>query len=132
MPGLNQTAAQSAIDVIIAGGADIRLMTTSVNYDDTQTELDTKEVGTADYSAETVAQADWTTTADVPGENTTLENDVVIDFGQAENDWGTVVDVVIHDADTDEFIVADEPNDPEITIGEEVSIPAGAITYTLG
>lgn len=132
MPGLNQTAAQSAINLIIAGGADVRLMTTAVNYDDTQTELDTKEVGASDYAAVNVAEADWTTTPDATAENTTLENGALIDYGQAQNDWGTVVDVVVHDPATDEFIIADEPNDPNITLGEEVSIPAGSLTYTLG
>lgn len=130
--GFNDTAAADAISTIIAGGADVRLFTTALSYSDTQTGLDTKEVSAADYSVYSVAEADWTLTADATNEETVLENGIVVDFGQTQNDWGVVVDVAIHDPTTDSFIIADEVNDPDITTGEEVSFPIGDITYTLG
>jgi len=130
--GLNQTAASAALDLIISGGADVRLMTQDLAYNDGSAELDSKEVSAADYSAYNVAQADWNVSFDTTNNKATLENGIVVDFGETQNDWGTVVDIAIHDPATDEFIIADEPNNPEITTGEEVSFPVGDITYTLG
>ena len=130
--GLNQTAASAALDLIISGGADVRLMTEDLDYNDGSAELDSKEVSADDYSAYNVAQADWNVTFDTTDNKATLENDIVVDFGETQNDWGIVVDIAIHDPGTDEFIIADEPNNPEITTGEEVSFPVGDITYTLG
>lgn len=131
-PGFNQTAANSAIDNIIAGGADVRLFTTELSYDDTETELDSKEVSADDYSAVSVAEADWSVTPDATNNETVLENSSIVDFGESQNDWGVVVDAAIHNPATDEFIIADEVNDPDITTGEQVSYPAGEISYTLG
>lgn len=131
-PGFNQTAASSAIDNIIAGGADVRLFTTELAYGDGATELDTKEVSAADYTAVNVAEADWNVTADAANNEITLNNGAVVDFGETQNDWGVVVDAAIHDPTTDAFIIADEVNDPDITTGEDVSFPAGEIAYTLG
>jgi hypothetical protein len=130
--GLNQTAATTAVNAIISGGADVRLMTTALAYDDVATDLDSKEVSAADYSPVNVAEADWGISYDVANGELTLTNSVVVDFGTTQNDYGTVVDVAIHDPTTDEFIRADEVNDPNITTGEDVSFPAGEITYTLG
>jgi len=130
--GLNQTAATTAVDAIISGGADVRLMTTALAYDDVGADLDSKEVSAADYSPVNVAEADWSISYDVANGELTLTNSVVVDFGTTQNDYGTVVDVAIHDPTTDEFIRADEVNDPNITTGEDVSFPAGEITYTLG
>jgi len=130
--GLNQTAAQAAIDSVIAGGADVRLMTTALSYSDTATELDSKEVSAADYASVSVAEVDWNVTFDAPNGTATLTNASVVDFGQTTNDYGTVVDVAIHAPTTDKFIRGNEPNDPTITAGEEVQFSAGDITYTLG
>lgn len=130
--GLNQAAAQAAIDNIIAGGADVRLMTTALNYDDTATELDSKEVSAASYAAQNVAETAWSVTFDTTNGTATLTNDNQIDFGQAQEDWGTVLEIAVHNPSSDLFIRSDETNDPQITQGEEVSIPAGEITYTLG
>ena len=130
--GLNQTAAEAAINNIISGGADVRLLTTAVDYDDGDTELSAKEVSGSGYAAQSVAEADWTLTPDAVDGTLTLTNDNVIDFGQAGDDWGTVVDVVVHAPTTDEFIRLDAPTDPNITTGAEVSIAAGAAEYTLG
>ena len=130
--GLNQTAAGNTIDLIISGGADVRLMTTALEYSDTATELDSKEVSATDYSSVNVDEADWDVSFDGTNNEATLENGVEVSFGETENDWGTVVDVAIHDPTTDEFIIADEVNDPQITTGELVRFPSGEITYTLG
>jgi len=130
--GFNQTAAQSAIDNIIAGGADVRLMTSQLDYGDTNTELGNKEVSAADYTVKSIAEADWNVTFDTTTNTATVENANEISYGQIENDWGTVLDIAIHDPTTDEFIIADEPNEPDLTTGEDVSFAAGDITYTLG
>jgi len=131
-PGFNETAADSAINNIIAGGADVRLFTTELAYTDTATELDNKEVSAADYGPVNVAEADWSKTVDATNNETVLENANEVDFGETQNDWGIVVDAAIHDPTTDEFIIADEVNDPDITTGEQVSFPAGEISYTIG
>ena len=130
--GFNQTAAQSAIDNIIAGGADVRLMTSQLDYNDGDTELGNKEVSAADYTVKSIAEADWTVSFDATTNTATLENANEISYGQIENDWGTILDIAIHDPTTDEFIIADEPNEPDLTTGEDVSFAAGDITYTLG
>lgn len=130
--GLNQTAAGSAINTIISGGATVRLMTTALAYDDTATELNSKEVSATSYSSQTLAEADWSISYDATAGTATLTNDVEIDFGEAQEDWGTIVEFAVQDGSTDEFIRSDEPNDPQITSGEQVTFPAGAIEYTLG
>jgi len=130
--GFNQTAAQSAIDNIIAGGADVRLMTSQLDYGDGATELDTKEVDAADYTVKSIAEADWSLSFDSTTNTATLENANEISYGQINNDWGTILDIAIHDPTTDEFIIADEPNQPDLTTGEDVSFAAGDLSYTLG
>lgn len=130
--GFNQTAAGNAIDLIISGGADVRLMTSELAYNDLAMDLDTKEVSAASYSAVTVSEANWSVSFDGTDNTATLTNDSVVDFGDAAEDWGTVVAIAIHQAGTDNFIISDETNDPQITTGESVSFPAGEITYTLG
>jgi len=130
--GFNQTAADSAINNIIAGGADVRLMTSQIDYGDTNTELDTKEVSAADYAVQNIAEADWTVSFDATTNTATLENANEISYGTIDNDWGTILDIAIQDSGTDEFIIADETNEPTLTTGEDVSFPAGSITYTLG
>src|SRR6056297_2549411 len=130
--GLNQTAATTAVNAIISGGADVRLLNTAVSYDDVAADIDTKEVSATDYSPVNVPEADWNIAYDAANGGLTLTNSAVVDFGEVANDYGVVVDVVIQDPTTDEFIRADEVNDPDITAGEQVRFPAGEITYTLG
>lgn len=129
--GFNDTLAADAIDVLISGGADVRLFTSELAYDDNATDLDSKEVSATDYSAVSVVEADWNVTADAVNEETTLENGAVVDFGTSQNNWGVVVDAAIHDPGTDRFIIADEVNDPDITAGEGVRFPSGEITYSI-
>lgn len=131
-PGFNQTLAADAIDVLISGGADVRLMTSQLSYGDTAADLDSKEVSATDYSPVSVTEANWTVTADATNDESTLENAATVDFGTAQNNYGVVVDVAIHDPATDRFIIADETNDPDITAGEDVQFPSGQITYTIG
>jgi len=130
--GFNQTAAQSAIDNIIAGGADVRLMTSQLDYTDGDTELGNKEVDAADYTVKNIAEVDWTVSFDSTTNTATVENANEISYGQINNDWGTILDIAIHDPTTDEFIIADEPNQPDLTTGEDVSFAAGDLSYTLG
>jgi len=130
--GFNQTAAESAIDNIITGGADVRLMTSQLDYGDGDTELGNKEVSAADYTVKSIAEADWTVSFDSSTNTATLENANSISYGEIQNDWGVIVDIAIQDPGTDEFIIADEPDTPDLTTGEDVSFPAGDLTYTLG
>ncbi|AFH22751.1 hypothetical protein OSG_eHP34_00090 [environmental Halophage eHP-34] len=130
--GFNQTAADSAINNIIAGGADVRLMTSQLDYGDGDAELDTKEVSAADYTVKNIAEADWNLSFDSTTNTATLENANEISYGQINNDWGTILDIAIQDPTTDEFIIADEPNQPDLTTGEDVSFAAGDLSYTLG
>jgi len=130
--GFNDVLASDAIDVLISGGADVRLFTSQLAYDDNATDLDSKEISATDYTAVSVTEANWNVTADVANEETTLENGTTVDFGTAQNDWGVVVDAAIYDPTTDRFIIADEINDPDITSGEDVQFPTGEISYTIG
>jgi hypothetical protein len=130
--GFNQTAAQSAINNIINGGANVRLMTSQLDYNDGDTELGNKEVSAADYAVQNIAEADWDVSFDATTNTATLTNANEISYGTIDNDWGTILDIAIQDSGTDEFIIADETNQPDLTTGEDVSFPAGEITYTLG
>jgi hypothetical protein len=129
--GLSQAAAQAAVDEIIAGGADVRLFTSALAYDDTAANLDNKEVSATDYDPVSLAEADFSVTFDPATSTLTLENAVQVDYGTAQNDYGTIVEVAIHAPTTDKFIRADEPNDPTVTAGEDVFFPANEITFTL-
>jgi len=129
--GLNDNAAVAAINNIVSNGATVRLMTQAVAYDDNASDLDAKEVSETSYDSVSVPEADWGITADVANDQTTLENNAEIDFGEAQQDWGTVVEAVIQDGATDSFIITGLSNDATITDGTSVSFPSGAITYTL-
>lgn len=130
--GFGKTVATDAVNQIISGGADVKLMTSAVDYTDTESDLDSKEVSAADYDPVNVPEADWSFTYDNSTNKLTLENSAQVDFGTAQNDYGVVKEIVIHDDGTDQFIIADETNDPDITAGEDVRFPANNITYTLG
>jgi hypothetical protein len=129
--GLSKAAAQAAVNEIIAGGADVRLFTTALSYDDTAADLDTKEVSATDYNPVSVPEADFSVTFDVANSTLTLENAASVDFGTTQNNYGEIVEVAIHAPTTDKFIRADEPNDPDITAGETVFFPANEITFTI-
>lgn len=126
--GFGETAANEAVTNIISGGATVHLLGggDTMSYSDTGTEVSNKS--DAEVS---VAEADFTITAATGfSDVTTLENDNELDFGT--QDIGTVDEIVIqNDADTDLWIVADEPNNPDLT-GEDVTIAAGTTLYELG
>jgi hypothetical protein len=107
-------------------------MTSQLDYTDGDTELGNKEVSAADYTVKSIAEADWTVSFDSSTNTATLENANSISYGEIQNDWGVIVDIAIQDPGTDEFIIADEPDTPDLTTGEDVSFPAGDLTYTLG
>lgn len=130
--GANSGHAQSQLQSLIAGGADVRLLKTVPSYTDGSTDLDSYEIDTAttNYSPVTVAEADWTvSTGATFSDAATLENANVIDFGTADSDWGQVVAVAVDNGTN--FFMSNEPSG-DITNGTEVSIDANAITHTLG
>lgn len=116
------------IQSLIAGGATVHLIGggDTMAYADGATELGTK----SDASV-SVAELDWTINAATGfADVTTLVNDNELDFG-APN-IGIVSEIVIqNNTNTGEWVVADEPNDPNLT-GENVTLPAGTTMYELG
>lgn len=126
--GVGDSAATNWITSIISGGASVHLIGggDTIGYADTASDVDTKS-----DASQSIAEADWTIST--PGDFSgvaTLENDNLIDFGS--QDIGTVNDVVVkNDSDGSYWILADEPNNPNLT-GEEVTIPAGTTFYELG
>ena len=126
--GANDALADAMITELISGGATVHLIGggATMSYTDGATEIST------DSDAEVaVAEADWTISvpADFSG-TATLENDNELDFGSPS--IGTVDQIVIqNDSNTDYFVLADEPNDPDLT-GENVTIAAGTTMYELG
>lgn len=130
--GLSQAAAQAAVNEVISAGADVRLFTSALAYDDTASDLNSKEVSATGYSPVTVAEADWNLTFDVANSQVTLTNANTVDFGTTSSNYGTIVEVAIHENGTDKFIRLDEPNDPNVTSGETISFPAGELEFVLG
>lgn len=131
--GRNQAEQQEAIEQFLQNGVDVRLFTSELAYDDVAADLDTKEVSAASYAAvSTTDLTDWSISHDAANGQMTITNDVDLDFGLAEEDWGTVVDGCLHIAGTDRIIRADEVDDPEITQGEEIVLPAGQFEATFG
>jgi len=121
------------IDQLLSGGVTVRLLTTAVAYGDTDADLSTKEVSATGYSSQSVAATEWSTTTDATAGTTTLTNSSVIDFGTAGADWGAIVDFVIQNTtNPDRFIRVNEPNDPQVTQGEDVQFSSNDISYTLG
>ena len=130
--GASQNLHEELIDSVIGDGATVRLMNDPVAYSDGQTELDNKEVDAGTYQPVSVAESDWSVSFDASDRTVTLENSTEVDFGETDSDWGTVVEVVIDaDDNSDNYILSNELNDPELT-GENYSFPAGEIVYTLG
>jgi len=126
--GYNESSAEAAVSNVISGGATVHLYGggDTADYTDTGTEVSNK----SDASVQ-VAEDDFTiTTPDDFSGATTLENDNDLSYGALS--IGTVDDIVIqNDANPDQFIRGDEPNDPELT-GEEVTLPAGTVLYEFG
>ena len=124
--GFGETAAQSAVENITDGGIEILLATTAVNYTDSATDIDTKT-----DASETVTEANVTITppADFSG-TVDLTNDNAVEFGALS--IGVVEEVVIRSqTDNEQWVLADETNNPELT-GEEYTIEADTVLYSLG
>lgn len=124
MTGFGAQQAIDAVNNIISGGADVRLLSTEASYTDTQTDIDSKAEATVSLS-----ETDYdVSTASTFTDGLELTNANVIEFGAL--DGFTAVDAVVHDSGTDNFIRVDVPTDPQLT-GEEVTISAGNLTYNL-
>lgn len=126
--GYNDTAAEDAVRNVISGGATVHLLGDgdTAEYTDGETEINDKSDAQV-----SVDEADFTITTPTNFSGaTTLENDNDLEYGALS--IGTVDDIVIqNDANPDQFIRGDEPNDPELT-GEEVTLPAGTVLYEFG
>jgi hypothetical protein len=126
--GASKQSHSATIDRIFAtgSGVEVKLMGTEVSYGDGAGELDNKQIGP---NAST-ADADWDVTYDASNRTVTVTNSVKVDFGSTN--VGTVLQIVLDPEDgSEEYVVVDEPNDPQLT-GEEYSYPAGEIEYVLG
>jgi hypothetical protein len=126
--GASKQSHSATIDRIFAtgSGVEVKLMGTEVSYGDGAGELDNKQIGP---NAST-ADADWDVTYDANNRTVTVTNSVEVDFGSTN--VGTVLQIVLDPEDgSEEYVVVDEPNDPQLT-GEEYSYPAGEIEYVLG
>lgn len=133
--GFNESAAQAAIQNVIAGGAEIHLIGggDTMAYQDTATELDNKsaEGESGSQESETVAEDAFSieTPTDFSG-TAILKNDNDVAFGTPA--IGVVNDVVVaNQSSRDLMIVGNEPNNPDLT-GEEVTLPADTTLYELG
>jgi hypothetical protein len=123
--GLNETAATAAINSVIAGGAEIHLLTQQAAYGDTATEINNKSGASV-----SLAEADFTVTSASGFSGTTkLELASEADFGSV--DIGVVDDVVVLNSSGDEAAVANSVDNPDTT-GENVTIPSGEVLYELG
>jgi hypothetical protein len=123
--GLNETAAKAAIENVIAGGAEIHLLTQEALYTDSATEI-TNNSG----ASVSVAEADFTvTSASGFGGTTKLELASEADFGSV--DIGVVDDVAVLNSSGDAAVVANSADNPDTT-GEQVSISSGEVLYEVG
>lgn len=130
--GVNSGHAINILNNLISGGADVRLLVTTPQYTDDQSNLSSYEIptSTTNYSPVTVPEGDWqVSTGSTFSDAATLENATEINFGEAAQDWGTVEAVAIEDGTN--FILSVQPSD-QVVEGTEVKIDPNAITYTLG
>jgi hypothetical protein len=126
--GYNDAAAIAAAEQIVSGGATVHLFGNgdTLNYTDGATEVSNK----SDASV-SLAQADTNVSAASGFAGvTTLENTVQLNFGSQS--IGVVDQIVIqNDTNTDQLLLIDEPNDPDLT-GEDVTLPANSTLYEFG
>lgn len=132
MTDLSNTQEQQILNNIAAGGVYVSLHT----GDEGDEPDGTLEVAAADYAREFVAEADLT--VDAPDEGpSTISNDLEINFGTTQNDWGTVshgalwADDVggVDEAPYTATIAVD--NGGATPSGITVRINAGALTFSL-
>jgi predicted ATP-binding protein involved in virulence len=126
--GLGETSAQSAIQNFIDGGVTIHLLDTALGYTDTSTEITNNSV-----VSQTVAQADLTINTPTSFSGVaTLENDNDIVY-DVSAETATIVEVVIQSQNSvEEWALADETNDPDLSNLDEYRIDATTILYELG
>jgi hypothetical protein len=123
--GLNETAATAAINKVIAGGAEIHLLTQQAAYGDTASDIQSKSGASV-----SLAEADFAVTSAAGFSGTTkLELASEADFGSV--DIGVVDDVVVLNSSGDEAAIANSVDSPDTT-GETVTIPSGEVLYELG
>lgn len=129
MTDLSSTQEQTVLDNIISGGVYVSLHTA-----DEGNEPDgANEVSASDYARASVAATDLSTSGSGP---TTMTNDVDINFGTTENDWGTITHAALWD---DTAANSGSPYTATISVGNsgdapsgvEVSIPAGDLTFDI-
>ena len=148
--GFNAGAATAAIENIIGSdpnntdpavaGANIILIgedafgTGDNDADYNMTEADIDNISAAEKAVQTLSTSEFTisTSGEFGGAGpvATLSNDADVEFGPV--DIAVVDDIVIQSVeDGNLFIVANEPNNPNLT-GEEVTLPANTTLYELG
>lgn len=130
MTDLSSSRESEVLNSIAAGGVYVSLHT-----EDEGNEPDgVNEVGAADYEREFVAEADLSVSGSGP---TTLTNDVEINWGITENDWGNVTHGALWN-DT-QGATGEEPYTSTVALGNggdapegiEVRIDAGQLTFDI-
>jgi hypothetical protein len=126
--GYNDSAAQAAVNTVFSGGATVHLLGggSTLNYTDTSTELNNKSDATASLAEGDVSISTPSSFSGVSEASTSTQ----LDFGSPN--IGTVDQIVIqNDANPDQMLLIDEPNDPDLT-GENVTLPSGSTLYQFG
>jgi len=116
MTDLSSTRESTVLDNIASGGVYVSLHTA-----DEGNEPDgSNEVSAADYSRQQLAEADITISGSAP---TTLTNDVEINWGTTQNDWGNVTyGALWNDI---QGATGEEPYTATVQLGNGGSAPAG-------
>lgn len=128
--GANSTLVQHLLGEIIAGGVTIHLVSAAQSYTDGAAEL------SADSEVSvTVAEADFT--VDAAGGFATVATlttnaDIVFDVSGVTTST-TIVELAIQNqTNTDQFVLSDETNDPDIGALDTYTLEAGEVLYELG
>lgn len=132
MTDLSNTQEQQILTDIATGGVYVALHTA----DEGDEPDGTNEVAAADYEREFVAEADLT--VDAPDEGaSTLSNDLEINFGTTQNDWGTIThgslwaDVAGGASEAPYTSTISLGNSGAAPSGITVRIDAGQLTFSL-
>lgn len=130
MSDLSSSREQTVLENIRSGGVYVSLHSTDEGNEPTGT----SEVGASDYAREFVAATDLSISGSGPTE---LTNDLDIDWGVTDNDWGTVS----HAALWDDAASGTDPtpytstmalsNGGDAPSGIQVKINAGGLTFTI-
>jgi hypothetical protein len=130
--GLNEAAVNSVFDLIISGGATVRLLTSEPSKTDPASELtSTYELSKDGYSPVNVSESGWTiTNSGTFSSPDVLANANKLDFGTAEEDWGQIVGTAIDSGDS--LFIVDNDDVGTVSSGIKVTIDAGGLTYEHG